>query len=334
MPSKTGGGGHQENYDENTGKYIAKDAGSSGLQKFHSGSGFSNQQLIDKINNGDFGNEIRDFFSQASSEEQEGTLEYLHTMFDQGNTELRMSERYTPMDRNEFFQWQNQVMNNSPLTYDDLEAIGHYTGTGSTSFYLNTAMRFGYPEMLRQFMEVKGYNPNNDPTDYLSEAQVQRFQNAMEKATHSVQAPRDMRVDRYVGTGPIVSWFKDTGVLDGLKMENNGWHEHLVPGSYDLKDLADRLSQLIGSELPRDGSYMSFSASPSLSHMKGKGGSQKKDILMKIDVPKGQNMHLTRNTHESEGMFPRDVDFYLKDVKLETDDEGKDRIVLYYGIKR
>lgn len=340
MATKPGGGNQQENYDPNTGKYIANGGEgeknpNTGLKVFHSGAGQSKQEIIKQITSGAFGQDFTDYYNQASPQEQEEMIEYVQSTMDEANTGGELSQRFTPMSYQEYRQFQQQAMANSGLTSDDWDVIDHYIGTGSTSFYLNTAMRLGYDEMLKQFIAVKGYDPNNDPNDYLSRQNVQKFKDVMEKATHSCHAPRNMQVDRYIGTGPLVSWLGKTGVLDGIPTENNGWHDRLVKGSYTLQDLAQRLTALIGSVMPQDGSFLSFSACPENSHMKGKTGVGKKDILIRIDVPQGQDMLITRNTHESEGMFPSDIDFFVKDVKVERDGgTGPERVVLYYGIKK
>ena len=340
MATKPGGGSKQENYDPNTGKYIASGGegyqnDKTGLKVFHSGSKKSTQEIINEITNGVYGQDFLDYYNQADSQTKQEMIDYVHSAIDEENTQGEISQRFTPMNYNEYRDFQRQAMANSGLTQQDWNVIDHYIGTGSTSFYLNTAMRLGYDEMLKQFMLVKGYNPNDVPGDYLSRQNVELFKKTMEKATHSCHAPRDMQVDRYIGTGPLVSWLGKTGVLDGLQTENNGWHDRLVKGTYTLNDLANRLTSLIGSVMPQDGSFLSFSACPELSHMKGKRGATQKDILIKIDVPKGQDMLITRNTHESEGMFPNDIDFYVKDVKVERDNgTGPERVVLYYGIKK
>lgn len=336
MATKPGGGGNiQENYDEATGRYIGSDTSpSTGFEQYHSGSGMSKQDVITAITSGQWGSDFADAYNQADNETRNAMVEYAQSTFDQSITQKEKEERYTPLSNQEFYNLQAQSRQSSGLTADDLEQIHHYVGTGSTSFYLNQAMREGYDEMLKTFIQKEGYDPNDNPNDYLTRENVEKYKNAMVKATNSIEAPRDMRVDRYVGTGPLVSWLKGTNILDGIPTINNGWHDKLQPGSYSLGDLTNRLKNLVGSVMPQDGSFLSFSAVPSLSHMKGKRGTRKKDILLKIDVPKGQKMHITGNTHESEGMFPNDIDFYVKDVQLETGDDGQERVVMYYGIKK
>lgn len=340
MATKPGGGNQQESYDPNTGKYVASGGegyqdDKTGLKKYHSGSMKSTQDIIDAITSGAYGQDFSDYYNQADPQTRQEMIDYVHSEMDSANTQGEISQRFSPMDYNEYRDFQRQAMASSGLTPQDWSVIDHYIGTGSTSFYLNTAMRLGYDEMLKQFKAVKGYDPNMNPGDYLSRANVELFKKTMEKATHSCHAPRNMQVDRYIGTGPLVSWLKNTGVLDGLPTENNGWHDRLVKGTYTMDDLANRLTALIGSVMPKDGSFLSFSACPNLSHMKGKVGATKKDILIRIDVPQGQDMLITRNTHESEGMFPNDIDFFVKDVKVERDGGvGTERVVLYYGIRK
>lgn len=345
MATKPGGGSKQENYDPNTGKYVASGGegyqnDKTGLKTYHSGSGKSTQEIVNEITSGAYGQDFADYYNQADAQTQQEMIEYVHSTIDEANTQGEKQQRFTPMGYSEYKQFQYDAIANSGLTVHDWDVIDHYVGTGSTSFYLNTAMRLGYDEMLKQFMAAKGYDPNSNPNDYLSRQNVEEFKNVMERATHSCHAPRDMVVDRYIGTGPLVSWLGKTGVLDGIPTENNGWHDRLVKGTYSLQDLADRLTALVGSIMPRDGSFLSFSACPELSHMKNKTGvgsksTGKKDILIKFDVPKGQDMLITRNSHESEGMFPNDLDFFVKDVKVERDGgTGPERVVLYYGIKK
>lgn len=345
MATKPGGGSKQENYDPNTGKYIASGGegyqnDKTGLKTYHSGSGKSTQEIVKEITSGTYGQDFADYYNKSDAQTQQEMIEYVHETIDEANTQGEKQQRFTPMGYNEYRDFQSQAMADSGLTAHDWDVIHHYIGTGSTSFYLNTAMRLGYDEMLKQFIATKGYDPNDDPNDYLSRQNVEEFKRVMEKATHSCHAPRNMVVDRYIGTGPLVSWLGKTGILDGIPTENNGWHDRLVKGTYSLQDLANRLTALIGSIMPRDGSFLSFSACPELSHMKRKTGTGskstgKKDILIRFDVPEGQDMLITRNTHESEGMFPNDLDFFVKDVKVEKDNgTGPERVVLYYGIKK
>ena len=339
MATKPGGGSKQENYDPNTGKYVASGGEGyqneqTGLKTYHSGSGKSTQEIVNEITSGAYGQDFADYYNQADAQTQQEMIDYVHSTMDEANTSEDMSQSFKPMDYQEYKDFLHQALANSGLTSHDYDIVRHYIGTGSTSFYLNTAMRSGYDEMLRQFINKKGYDPNRDPNDWLSRQNVEEFRKVMEKATHTSHAPRDMRIDRYVGSGPIVSWLRNTGLLNGLKIENGEWHDKLVKGDYQLDDLANRFTSLIGSVLPADGSFMSFSACPELSHMKQKRGEEKKDFLLKIDVPKGQDMLMTTNTTESEGMLPNDVDFFVKDVKLETDNRGDERVVLYCGIRK
>lgn len=325
-------------HDEKNGQFISKDTNSqTGLEQHHEGSGLSDQNIVDDILSGQYGQDLADYYNDNPSE-REALIEYIHSEIDSANTENKKNERFTPLSTQEYYDFQQNSMMNSGLSNQEISVIHRYIGTGSTSFYLNTAMRIGYDEMLKQFIKREGYDPNTIPGDYLSRDNFNEFKTVMEKATHSSQAPRNMRVDRYIGTGPLVSWLKNTNILSGLQTESNGFHEHLTPGTYNIQDLADRLSSLIGSVMPRDGSFLSFSAAPDKSHMKHKQGSgtkKAKDVLLKIDVEKGQDMLITSNTHESEGMFPSDTDFYVKDVKVERNDStGKDMVVMYYGIKR
>lgn len=335
MPTKTGkGGAGQEQYDPQTGKYIGTDK-LNNLDKFHAGSNISSDDIKNMIFNGDFGQDFLDHFKSSDKETQEAMIEYVHSEYDAYNTGEKMNENYQYLSSNEYHNMVDEAIANSTLTPDDREAIQHYIGSGSTSFYLNTAARFGYDEMRKQFMAIKGFDPETNPGNWLSRKEVDRFLKAAEKGSHDFQLPKAIMANRYVGTGPIVSWFKDTGVLDGLDIESTGFHDHLKPG-FDYNDLADRLSKLKGTVMPKDGSFMSVSLCPELSHMKGKEGAKVKPILMKIDLPKGQNVYVSNNRHESEGMLPSDIELYIKDVKVENEFNGRNtvpRVVIYYGVK-
>ena len=338
MPTKQGNGGHgQENYDPATGRYVGNET-SNNLEKYHAGSGFPSAELEKQLLNGDFGQDFVDYYNKADDDTKQEILEYVHSQFDEANTEEKMKQNFNYLSRSEYEDMQNKALQNSSLTYDERDAVRNYTGTGKTSFYLNTAARFGYDEMRRQVMQNEGYDPENSPGDYLNRDNVEKFLAAMEKGTHDYKLEKDTRVNRYVGTGPLISWFKNTGVLDGLPTESNrGFHEHLAPG-FDMQDLANRLSNLVGTVMPKDGSYMSVSMCPDLSHMKQKRGTNAKPVLMKIDLPKGQGVYISDNHYESEGMLPSDIDLYIKDVKLENEYNSKNgittpRVVIYYGVK-
>jgi len=338
MPTKTGNGGHgQEKYDPATGQYVGEDK-QNNLDKYHAGSGFPSAELEKQLLNGDFGQDFVDYYNKADNDTKQQILEYVHSQYDESNTAEKMAEGFKELSSSDYRNMQQDALRNSTLTPDEVDAIHNYIGTGKTSFYLNTAARFGYDEMRRQVMQNEGYDPENSPGNYLNRDNVDSFLKAMDKGTHDFKLPQDTRAYRYLGTGPIVSWFKNTGILDGLATESNrGWHEHLKPG-FDMQDLAKRLSNLVGTVMPKDGSYMSVSMCPELSHMKQKIGSNAKPILMKIDLPKGQSAYISSNTHESEGMLPSDIDLYIKDVKLENEYNSKNgvttpRVVIYYGVK-
>lgn len=333
MPSKPNNGGTQ-NYDPDNGKYVGNGSAGSGLPEYHSGSGISGADVAKMILGGNFGQDFLDAYNAGTQEDRDQMIEYVHSVYDDFNTKNESGKRFDPMDPNEYFQFKNSALPSSGLTREDIGYVNRYTGTGKTSFYLNTALRFGYDEMLRQHIQNEGIDPNDTPGDWLSRAEFEKWEKAMDRITHSSKAPRDMRADRYVGTGPLVAWLKGTDVLKGMQTENNGYHDHLVKGSYTIQELADRLKALKGAVMPVDGSFLSFSASPDKSHMKKKGGSATKDILIKADIPEGQSMLVTSNSHESEVMFPRDIQFYVKDVGTETDNLGKERVVLYYGVRR
>ena len=158
------------------------------------------------------------------------------------------------------------------------------------------------------------------------EAQVKAFDNL----TSSYQAPQDMQGYRFDETGPIVSWFGSSGVLDGLpRFVNQYGYEQLDQKNLDLKDLANRLSKLIGSVVPRDGAYSSFSCVEKQSHMQYNSD---KIIGIRYNIPKGKNIFISDYGHESEGMFPRDTKFIMQDVKIEKFG-GYERVIMYYGVE-
>ena len=334
--TKTGGGGHLENYDPNTGKYVAEDVNpTTKLKTYHSGVGYSKNDITTKLENGGFGKDFTDAYNSADEATKLAMIEYIQSFFSEQNTQAEAQKRYTPLTKAEYSDFRRQAFGSGKLTDEDIDIVGRYIGTGSTSFYLNTAMRYGYDEMLKQHIKIEGYDPNTRPGDWLSRPEVERFIQTMDKATHSYQAPRDMQVVRYTGTGPLVSWLKDTGILDGYQTENNGWHDRLVKGTYNLDELGAKLkASLVGAILPSDGSVMSFSMVPDQSHMIKHTGNKQKDIMFKIDVDQGQPILPTSNSYESEGMFPRDVNFFVKDVRVEPDIRGVKRIVIYYGITK
>lgn len=332
--TKNGGGNQQEAYDPKTGKYIKEDSGTK-FSDYHAGSGMRREEIISNIQNGTYGAEFAEAFNEADEETKKDMIEYVNSFYDEQKTQQDSSERYTPMTKQEYFDFFNEQMATCGITDEERRIIrNQYIGTGEISFYTNTAIRYGYQYMVEQFKRKEGM----DPVAYdrrLTEQRINEYARTVDRVTHLMHAPRDMRVDRYLGTAALVSWCKGTNILDGFPIENNGRHDRLDQENVNLSELANRLKEnLVGSIMPVDGTYLSFSAVPKQTHMGHKKGDKKKILLLKIDVQKGDDFCLIDNHVESEGLFPKETQFYVKDVKLETGEDGEERVVLYYGIVR
>ncbi len=318
MPEKPGNGGHGlESYDPETGRYIKE-----GDSKYHAGAHFSVDEISKMISAGYYGDDFKSMFDAGDDNEKTAIIGYLQTKLDNFYTKNKLENEkdFKMLTNAEFRQYAaecKQLCDPQDYRYFNY----NYRGAGDRSFEFNKALRTGDMKYLR----LIGMSQSE------FDAQVAAF----DRLTSVFEAPKDMQGIRFDQTGPIVSWFKGSGVLDGLPTYLNEYgYEQLNQRNLDLDDLKNRLSRLIGSVVKRDGAYSSFSCvdegnNKVASHMVKNSD---KIIAIRYNIPKGKHIFLSDYQYESEGMFPRDTKFIIQDVKKENIG-GQERVVLYYGVE-
>lgn len=314
MSKKVGNGGHGlENYDPETGRYIETGEGDT---QYHSGTHFSVAQISEMLSNGYYGQDIANLYNNGDEEEKSALIGYLQVKLDDFYTKQKLENQkdYKPLTIDEFREYGAICAANTTQEDKNFFYSG-YRGAGQRAFEFNKALRTGNLEVLNRVgISVERF-----------EAQVAAF----DRLANSFKAPKDMLGVRFDQTGPIFSWFGKSGVLNGLPTKEAFGYTQLDQENLDLKDLADRLSRLIGSVVPKDGAYSSFSCVEKQSHMTK---NPDKIICTKYNIPKGKNCFISQYEYESEGFFPRDTKFIMQDVKVENID-GVERVVLYYGVE-
>lgn len=313
MAKKLGNGGHGlEEYDAETGRYIKQ-----GDSTYHSGAHFSVSEISKMISDGYYGDELANLYNNSDEEKQSALIGYLQTKLDAYYTKNKLENQkdFKTLTKQEFDEYGLECQKNT-TSKDRSYFYSNYVGTGSLSFEFNKALRTGDLNHLKKVnMSVSEF-----------EEQVAAF----DRLASSFEAPKDMQGFRFDQTGPIVSWFGKSGVLDGLKTFKNQYgYYQLEQSNLDLKDLKNRLSQLIGSVVPKDGAYSSFSCVENQSHM---AKNPDKIIGIKYNIPKGKKCFISTYKYESEGFFPRDTKFVIQDVKIEKVG-GYERVILYYGVE-
>ena len=335
MPKKTGNGGNGlESYDPETGRYIAEDKGADGLQKYHAGTHFSVSEIEQLIEDGYYGDDIKNYYANADDNKKNQIIGYFQQKLDSFWTKdkLKREKSFRNLTIPEY-QAAAADCDSKTKASDRAQFHHGYKGAGDTSFEFNKALRFGIDNYLAKFGE------NRLRQAGLTVEEIEDRAAAFERLTNAYEAPQDMQAFRFDGTGPITSYFLSTGVFDGLPtFENQYGYTQLDPKAVDLDDLANRMQNLIGSMVPRDGAYLSFSCIPEWTHM---GKNPDKIIMTKYNIPKGKKCFISNYQYESEGLLPRDTQLIVQDVKKEQvsvpDGNGGmtlvDKVVIYYGVK-
>lgn len=317
VAKKPGGAGQQEAYNPKDGKYVAE-------------SGISDQDLIDEINkgaNGFFGQKAKDKYDSLDADGKKTLIEKLQEAIRGQKTNISLGERFTDGTMSEFQQWGAEC--DSKFSQEELDSFYRgYMGAGYRSFEFNKALRLGFTEFYKKFPQFAN--------DYgLSQTAIEDRVAKLDKLTNGFQIPRNISVYRYVDENYLVSQFEQylTG-LDILPDDGYGYRT-LDRNAVSVQDLANKLSQAIGDRIPQDNGFTSFSVVPKQTHMgKHSGADTYKRIHLKYDCKKGTNCYISQYQRESEGLFPRNTSFYVKDVKVETGDDGNERVVIYYGVEQ
>ena len=334
MAQKKGKGGYgSENYDPETGRYIKDD------NVYHAGVGASVNDLLSLLKEGYFdqpeeGFMGSEFFANDKDDELEEDEElwqtksdlvsYLQEAIDQENTRKALLDTdYPEITDSEFRQYGQECENATTLK----DRSGFYNGYRGdpNSFEFNNALRFG----LQQFYSVY---PQFKNSPYLNQDAIIERAKKLDNLTNSWEFPEDKKVIRFVDTAPLVSWFKSSGIFDGMNLYTNEFNLEMLKEGYDKQELTKRLNTLIGTKVPPDGSFTSFSCLSDASHMAKNLDNNKRSVLIRYNVRKGTKAWISDYGYESEGLFNRRTGFFIQGASLENVG-GKEVIVLEYGIQ-
>lgn len=341
MAKKRGKGGYgSENYDPETGKYIKE-----GDSSFHAGAEQSVKAILEDLKSGFYDEPENDVFpskifendnDEETEEDEElwqqksDMVSYLQEALDKFNTDNYMLEMNFPqMDLKKFREYGAlcESRNNS----QDLNAFYRgYMGAGQSAFEFNKALRFGFDKFYQMFPQYE-----NSPT--LSREAIMKRAEQLDTLTNSFMFPEKTQVYRYVDTAPIVSWFSQFNIFDGLETEKNQYGIDVFKSGYSLSDIANRMKNLIGVQVPPDKGFTSFSCVPGLSHMEKHTEETGRQFKIVYNCLPGTKAFISNYERESEGLFSRNVAFFIQDVQLQkvnTPYGEKEIVVLQYGVQR
>lgn len=334
MAQKRGKGGYgSENYDPETGRYIKDD------NVYHAGVGASVNDLLSLLKEGYFdqpeeGFMGSEFFANDKDDELEEDEElwqtksdlvsYLQEAIDKENTRKALLDTDYPEITDSEFRKYGQECEAATSLRDRGGFYNGYRGDPN-SFEFNKALRFG----LQQFYSVY---PQFKNSPYLNQDAIIERAKKLDNLTNSWEFPEDKKVIRFVDTAPLVSWFKSSGIFDGMNLYTNEFNLEMLKEGYDKQELTKRLNTLIGTKVPPDGSFTSFSCLSDASHMAKNLDNNKRSVLIRYNVRKGTKAWISDYGYESEGLFNRRTGFFIQGASLENIG-GKEVIVLEYGIQ-
>jgi hypothetical protein len=375
VASKPGGGGHNESYDTETGKYTKtgswnkktydKDDLVSTMDdelleiynsldeeqkedflsdyekslliednKYEEDLDFSQKDLQKLLESGNFDDELLEIYNSLNETEKQEFLNDLYSEIVNEQTQNTLNERFDGFNMNEYKQMYTdclKVLQQNGVTQRDLDAFyDEYRGAGSMSFEFNKALRMGFAEFYKQYPQFRN-------SGMLSQQAIMDRAARMDKLTRSYEMPRDGMVFRYLDENYLVSTFEKFGVLDDFDIYTDPMYKYqtIDRRKYTVQQLYEALQPLIGGTVDGDGGFTSFSTVKGNTHM-GKHSSpyDYKRIQIKFDVPKGTKCFVSNYGYESEGLFPRETKYFIKDIKLEKDEQGLERVVMYYGVQQ
>lgn len=335
MAEKRGKGGYgSEKFDPETGRYIAEDT------QFHAGANISVNELIDMLKSGYFddpeqGWDGSQFFANDKDEETEededvwqnknAIISYLQEEYDKAYTKQAiMDTNFPEITEKEYREYYTECLNNT--TVKDRAAFNNeYKGAGEMCFEFNKALRFG----LNNFYSVY---PQYKNSAMLNPTAITERAKKLDNLTNSWSFPEDKKVIRFVDTAPLISWFKDSGIFEGLKTYTNEYNLEMLREGYDKQELVNRLNTLVGTKVPPDGSFTSFSCLSDASHMAKHLDNNKRHILIRYNVRQGTKAFISDYGYESEGLFNRTTGFFIQGASLEKIG-NHEVVVLEYGIQ-
>ena len=323
IAQKQGGGGKQENYDTKTGKFV-------GTGKWSSTNYDDDNEIISKMDA-----DILNVYNQLNDNEKKEFLNDLYNELISQQTIETMENKFENFNTNEFKQMAKDCENylkSVGVTQRDFSAFyNEYAGAGNLSFEFNKALRMGFKEFYKKFPKfVNDYN--------LSENVIIDRAAKMDKLTKNYSIPRDGTVHRFLDENYLIAQFEKFGIFDDYDIFEERMYKYrtIDRKKYSVQQIYDSLQPLIGATVDGDGGFTSFSVVADLTHM-GKSHNTLdtyKRVQIKYDMPKGTKCFISNYHKESEGLFPRETKFFIKDIKLEKDKQGLERVVLYYGVQQ
>ena len=318
---KPGGGGKNEAYDTETGKYT------SGKWANHSQS---DEELISS-----FDSEISDIYNSLDDNQKKEFLEDMYNEFVSQETQNTMEERFEGFGLNEYLEIAaqcEQTLISKGVTPEDFDAFKRgYKGAGRKAFEFNKALRMGFKKYYSEF-------PDMIDDWSLNQQAIMKRAEGFDKLTRNFEIPRDGMVYRYLDENYLVAQFEKFGIFDDYDIFTDPVYKYrnIDRNKYSVQQLYDSLQNLIGCKIDGDGGFTSFSVVSDFTHMGKKHNTADtyKRIQIKYDIKKGTKCFISNYQKESEGVFPRDTKYFIKDIKLEKDDEGLERVVLYYGVQQ
>lgn len=375
VANKPGGGGHNESYDTETGKYTKtgswqqteyKDDDLVAMMddellevynsldynqkkefledykkeiklnesKFQEELEFTKNDLKNALESGKFDQELLEIYNQLDDKEKKEFLNDLYNEIIGEQTQNTLNERFDGFSQSEYKQMYSdclRTLQQNGVTQHDLNAFyNEYKGAGDLSFEFNKALRMGFAEYYKKYPQYRN-------SGYLSQNAVMDRASRMDKLTRNYEMPRNGMVYRYLDENYLVSTFEQFGVLDEFDIYTDPQYKYqtIDRRKYSVQQLYEALQPLIGGTVDGDGGFTSFSTVSGQTHM-GRHSSQNdyKRIQIKYDVPQGTKCFISNYGYESEGLFPRETKYFIKDIQLEKDEQGLERVVMYYGVQQ
>ena len=310
------GGNGLQGYDED-GKYIAE-------------TGITEKQALDIIQKDPSYKAAYDSFDDNTKKEMvSAVIKAVNEFY----TKEKMSEEFQTNSVDEYERMAEDNVKSLEQKYGVAKAqelldwfFHGYRGAGTKCFNFNKALRIGYEKAYQWYINA------GSPGVFPSKDEVEARRNGLDELAQSYEMPKNSRVIRYVDENWIVSKFRP--LLNGFQITKDPYGYETIERDVPIKDIANALMKAKGSRLDGDGGFTSFTVAPELTHMGAKADKDRyKRVLLKYDVPKGTKCFISQYRRESEGMFPRNTKFFVKNVSLEQDENQNERAVITIGIR-
>lgn len=322
--------------DEKLGK------GGNGMQPFTSDgkyaadSGVSDEEITDYISSNP---KLSSAFASLSPEKRGILMQRIRDALSANRTKERMSERFDPIGVDEYRAMASDCAAAVSAAYGEdaqnvLDAFySGYMGAGQRSFNFNKCLRLGYDEARKWYDGMLNERGWSDRGDFPSREEVADRVERLDRLTNAWGMPRDSNAFRYVDENWVVSAFRD--LVDGFGIVKDPYgYDSLDKKSVSVDELVDALSNAVGKKIDGDSGFTSVSMVPKMSHMEKHSDEERfKRIHLSYDIPKGTPMFVSNYERESEALFPRGTNFFVKDVGKETDENGRERVVILFGIR-